>query len=206
MDQSAIFARHFARLVSLLLHEQASVDEQKMSLRALVIASKSGPVTIAPSDWQLLVNDEPMPGALTGVQDVAAQMTAHALLRVTVGQGSKAADILGLGRIIASQAKAGDAGEQVRAKLSALAAKTIEFETPPPQAPAPPGGSSEAPTVKVAVDAKTAADAMAARLMQDGQSILAQLTGTDVSKLSPDKVLAALDAAKTEEAVTRALD
>ena len=69
MDYSATFARHFARLVSLLMHEMGNVDEQKVSLRALVTVNKGGPVLLLSHDWQLLCNDQPVPGALTGVQD-----------------------------------------------------------------------------------------------------------------------------------------
>jgi hypothetical protein len=40
MDHSVTFARHYARLLWLVLHEPANVDEQKASLRALVTVSK----------------------------------------------------------------------------------------------------------------------------------------------------------------------
>ena len=46
MDHSVTFARHYARLVWLLLHETSNVDEQKASLRALVTVSKDGAVTL----------------------------------------------------------------------------------------------------------------------------------------------------------------
>src|SRR5258708_7462129 len=36
MDYSTTFARHFSRLVSLLIHDVGNTDEQKMALRALV--------------------------------------------------------------------------------------------------------------------------------------------------------------------------
>ena len=54
------------------MHEVGNVDEQKVSLRAMVAVSKNGLVTLEGQDWQLLSNDQPVPGALTGVQDVAA--------------------------------------------------------------------------------------------------------------------------------------
>src|SRR5688500_12514725 len=108
MDYSATFARHFSRLVSLLMHEVGNVDEQKVSLRALVAVSKNGPVTLAAHDWQLLANDQPVPGALTGVQDVVSQMTAHSVLKIAISAGSGAADLLGVARIIAAEAKPGD--------------------------------------------------------------------------------------------------
>lgn len=117
MDYSATFARHFARLVSLLMHEVSNVDEQKVSLRALVTVNKNGAVTLDAQDWQLLVNDQPVPGALTGVQDVASQMAAHSLRRIQIGAGSSPADLLGVARIIAARATPGDGGEIGRAHV-----------------------------------------------------------------------------------------
>src|SRR5687767_10290831 len=110
MDYSATFARHFSRLVSLLLHEVGNLDEQKVALRAMVAISKNGPVTLEAQDRQLRANDIPVPGALTGVQDVAAQMTAHSLLKIQIGEKSGPADLLGVARIIATEAKPGDGG------------------------------------------------------------------------------------------------
>src|SRR5438105_4655853 len=132
MDYSATFARHFARLVSLLLHEIGNVDEQKVSLRALVTVNKNGVVTLVAHDWQLLCNDQPVPGALTGVQDVASQMAAHSLLRLEFGAGSAAADLLGAARILAAEASPGDNGVQVTQRLAALGATTIQFTTVAP--------------------------------------------------------------------------
>lgn len=205
MDYSATFARHFARLVSLLLHEVSNVDEQKVSLRALVTVSKDGPIALAAQDWQLLANDQPVPGALTGVQDVAAQMAAHAILRIQISPGSSPADLLGAARIVAAQAKPGDGGAFVRQKVAALGAKTIEFVTHTPQ-PVAVAVAAEAPTVPVALDGRTAAEALAARVTSDAPSLLAQLTAPDVSKVVPEDLLETLDAAKTADACTSILD
>src|SRR5687767_13208448 len=116
MDYSGTFARHFSRLVSLLMHEVGNVDEQKVSLRAMVAVSRNGPVALIAQDWQLVANDEPVPGALTGVKDVAAQMTAHSLLKIQIREKSGAADLLGVARIIASEANPGDGGALARKK------------------------------------------------------------------------------------------
>jgi HEAT repeat protein len=205
MDYSATFARHFARLVSLLMHEMSNVDEQKMSLRALVTLSKSGAVTMWPQEWHLFSNGVEIPGALTGVQDTASQMSAHSLQRVEIGTGVSAADVLGLARIIASAASAGDGGEQVKQKLTALNAKRITFEIPvPPPAPEP-AISAEAPTVKVEVEGREAANAMAAAIPQE-KSFFADLLPADVSKLTPDELFEVLDRANRPDDHTRVLD
>lgn len=205
MDYSATFARHFARLVSLLMHEMSNVDEQKMSLRALVTLSKSGAVSMWPQEWRLIANGAEIPGALTGVQDTASQMTAHSLTRVEITSGANAADLLGLARIIASSAAPGDGGAQVMQKLTALNAKRITFEIPPPP---PPTVSGEAPTVKVEVDAREAANAQAAAVAsaQQEKSIFADLVPADVSKLTPDELFALLDKAQRPDDHTRVLD
>jgi HEAT repeat protein len=197
MDHSATFARHFARLVSLLLHDTGDVDEQKMSLRALVTLNKSAPVALVARDRMLLANDEPVPSALTGVQDVASQMAAHAVLRIEIDSGSTPADLLGLARIIAAPAVPGDGGAQVREKLAQLAPKTIRVDTAAPV----PSVASDAPTLVVtpsAGAARVAADEAAA--------LLSQLATPDISKLSQETLLASLDAAKSVEACTRILD
>ena len=209
MDYSATFARHFARLVSLLMHEMSNVDEQKMSLRALVTLSKSGGVTIWPQELRLFANGVEIPGALTGVQDTASQMTAHSLTRVEIGAGANAADLLGLARIVASTAAPGDGGAQVKQKLTALNAKRITFEIPAPAPPAPAPVSAEAPTVKVEVDSREAANAMAAAAAAapaQEKSVFADLLPADVSKLTPDELFALLDKAQRPEDHTRILD
>lgn len=204
MDYSATFARHFSRLVSLLMHEMSNVDEQKMSLRALVTLSKSGAVTMWPQEWRLFANGVEVPGALTGVQDTASQMTAHSLTRVEIGVGANAADLLGFARIIASAGAPGDGGEQVKQKLTALNAKRITFETP---APPPSPVSGEAPTVKVEVDAQEVANAQAAAAAQPQErSIFADLLPADVSKQTPDELFALLDKAQRPDDITRVLD
>ena len=68
MEYSLTFARHFSRLVWLLLHESTAINEQKAALRAILTISKEGPVTLSAQDWRLVVNGSPLPEALTGVR------------------------------------------------------------------------------------------------------------------------------------------
>ena len=222
MDQSGTFARHFARLVSLLMHELGNVDEQKVSLRALVALSKNGPVTLAEQDLDLTANGRPVAGALTGVRDVAAQMAAHSVERIEFGAESTAADLLGVARIIAGIPAAGDGGEQVRQKLRALKARTVAFVTPPPEptpvsapfpaaepGPTPTPGTaagSEAPTIPHPSEGRTAAEAFAKRQQQEAPTLLSQMVAPDFSKTTPEELLAALDRAAGADAATKALD
>src|SRR5213075_2969822 len=132
MDYSATFARHLARLASLLLHDASNVDEQKVTLRALVALSRNGLVTLDEESLALRANGETVPGALTGVHDVASQMSAHSIRQIAIREGSSAADLLGLARIIASSATPGDGGAQATRKLSGLNPRGIAFVTPEP--------------------------------------------------------------------------
>ncbi len=198
MDHSATFARHFARLVSLLLHEMGNVNEQKVSLRALVTVNKSGAVTLVGHDWQLLCNDQPVPSALTGVQDVMSQMAAHSLLRLEFGAGSAAADLLGAARILAAEASPGDNGAQVTLRLAALGAPTIQFTT---VAPVVAAVTADAPT-----EATPIANGDGSQGARDAAALIAQLATPDASKILPDELLTALDSAPTAEACTRILD
>jgi hypothetical protein len=205
MDHSATFARHFSRLVSLLMHEVGNVDEQKVSLRALVAVSKNGPVTLAAQDWQLLANDQPVPGALTGVRDVVSQMTAHSVLEMAISAGSVAADLLGVARIIAAEAKPGDGGVFARQKLAALGPKEggIEFTTVTPE---PVAVASDAPTVVTPTSGKEAVSAMSARVAQEAPTLVSRLATPDYSKVSVDELFTTLDGARLADATTKALD
>ncbi len=128
MDYSVTLARHFSRLVWLLLNESANIDEQKAALRATVSVAKDGPVVFAARDWRLTVNGTALADALTGVQDLTAQMIGHAVHEIRIDRAAVAADILGLARILAAQPVPGDGGEAAKARVAALGAKTVRIE------------------------------------------------------------------------------
>ena len=129
MDYSVTFARHFSRLVWLLLHEPTAIDEQKAALRALVTISKEGAVTMSTREWRLVVNDVLLPEALTGVQELAAQLTGHAVQQLAIDRSAAPADLLGVARILAGEAAPGDGGRAVEERLRALDAKTVRVTT-----------------------------------------------------------------------------
>ena len=67
------------------MHEVGNVDEQKVSLRALVTLSRNGEVRLSVHEAGLRANGEDVPLALTGVRDVAAQMSAQSILGIRIG-------------------------------------------------------------------------------------------------------------------------
>ncbi|HEY7407949.1 MAG TPA: HEAT repeat domain-containing protein [Gemmatimonadaceae bacterium] len=125
MDHSTTFARHFARLVHLLLHEPKNIANQKAALRLLVAMSKEGEVRLALQDWQVVANGTLLPPQLEGVEDLGAQLIGHAVTELVAQQGASPADLLGIARTLATEPVPGDGGRAVTDKLSALGAKTV---------------------------------------------------------------------------------
>ena len=141
MDHSVTFARHYARLLWLLLHEPANVDEQKASLRALVTVSKDGLVSLTASGDSLSANAGAVPGALSGVREVARQMGSHGVNEVSFDAGAAAAGVLGSARLLAGEAVVGDGGVAALSALQALGVTGVRFVARPmtmvPAAPTP---------------------------------------------------------------------
>jgi hypothetical protein len=125
MDHSTTFARHFARLVHLLLHEPKNIANQKAALRLLVAMAKEGEVTLAIRDWQVIANGTLLPPQLEGVQDLGAQLIGHAVTELVAEKEASAADLLGIARTLATEPVPGDGGRGVADKLAALGAKTV---------------------------------------------------------------------------------
>ena len=148
MDHPVTFARHYARLLWLLLHEAANVDEQKATLRALVTVSKDGALTLTADGDSLWANGTLVPSALAGVSDVARRMSAHGVADVAFDAAAGAAGVLGSARILAAEAASGDAGDSALSKLQALGAPGVRFGARPPVSAAAPmtmGAPVEAP-------------------------------------------------------------
>ena len=113
MDSSATIARLFARLVWLLLREPANVDEQKVTLRALVTTSRTGAVRLEMREGTIAANEQAMPAALPGVAELRERMTVLAVRAIEVEAGAAAADLLGAARRLADGA-GGTTGPSVR--------------------------------------------------------------------------------------------
>ena len=145
MDHSTTFARHFARLVHLLLHEPKSIANQKAALRLLVAMAKEGQVTLAVRDWQVVANGALLPAQLEGVEDLGAQLIGHAVTELVAEKDASAADLLGIARTLATEPIPGDGGRGVAEKLAALGAKTVRV-TLSGNAPLPRVATVSAPT------------------------------------------------------------
>ena len=159
MDHSVTFARHYARLLWLLLHDAANVDEQKASLRALVTVSKDGAVSLTATGDSLWANASRVPGALAGVPDAARRLAAHELAEIAFDAGASAAGVLGSARILAGEPTVGAAGAAALARLQTLGTSGVRFEARPlaPTAPVAAPAASVVPMAAAPVTATVAA-------------------------------------------------
>lgn len=210
MDYSVTFARHFSRLVWLLLNQPGSIDEQKAALRAVVTVSKDGPIALAIVDWRLVVNGEPLPDALRGVQDLTAQLIGHAVRELSVQKGASAADLLGAARALAAEPHPGDGGAALLAQMAALGAKTVHVESQGVSAPAAPSvGAPKRNSGKTSAAAKRAGAAgpkdLGIETDESSGSYLA-FAAVQAPKGSPQELIGRLDSTKSVAAISRALD
>lgn len=123
MDHSATFARLFARLVWLLLREPANVDEQKVTLRALVTMARIGAVRLEMRQGTIAANELELPAPLPGVAELRERMTALGVRAIEADVGAGAADLLGAARRLA-EVGAAVSGPTVRFVSATPAAST----------------------------------------------------------------------------------
>ena len=163
------------------MDESSEVDEQKGLLRALVTVSRSASVTLIADGTRLIADGETLPGVLAGVSRVTSQLAAHSIRSIRFGEGAKAAELLGVARIIAAVASANDGGLRVRQQLADLKPKAITFEPPP----AAPGLGS---------------------VVDEAESLVSELATGDVRTLSAIPLLAKLENTRSAAATTRVLE
>jgi HEAT repeat protein len=125
MEYSTLFARHFTRLVWLLLHEPANVNEQKSTLRAMVALSKFGAIGIESRDWQVMTEGVALPDSTSGATELVAQMAVHGIRAIRFGVGPAPAHILGVARLLATRPGDGDPGQAAIAHLKTIGATSI---------------------------------------------------------------------------------
>ncbi len=129
MDYSAIFARHFARLVGLLVTEGSSVDEQKVSLRAALQFSKEGTVLIAREDRRVLADGVIVSEVFPGVKEFGARLQSHGVKELLFAKDAHAVEVLGVARLLGGPQAEADGGRSFHALFRALGANTVAITT-----------------------------------------------------------------------------
>jgi HEAT repeat protein len=133
MSYALTFARHFARLVQMLLIEGSAFDKQLATLRSLVTVSEQGPVKLILHDMQLLsANAEVVPARFEGVDGLVAQLIGHSIIEIDIQQNASPADLLLAAKLLSVAASPGNGGEVALARVRALDAQTISLKVDVP--------------------------------------------------------------------------
>jgi HEAT repeat protein len=136
MSYALTFARHFARLVQMLLIEGNAFDKQLATLRSLVTVSEQGPVKLILHDMQLLsANAEVVPARFEGVDGLVAQLIGHSIIEIDFQQHASPADLLLAAKLLSVAASPGNGGEVALSCVRALDAQTITLKVDMPVAP-----------------------------------------------------------------------
>jgi HEAT repeat protein len=136
MSYALTFARHFARLVQMLLIEGSAFDKQIATLRSLVTVSEQGPVKLILHDMQLLsANAEVVPARFEGVDELVAQLIGHSILEIAFQQNASPADLMLAAKLLSVAASPGNGGEVALARVRALDAQTISLKVDVPVQP-----------------------------------------------------------------------
>lgn len=136
MSYALTFARHFARLVQMLLLEANAFEKQLATLRALVTVSEQGPVKLVLHDMQLIsVNAEVVPGRFEGVEDLLAQLIGHSITEIEFQQNASLADLLLAAKLLSVAATPGNGGDVALERVRALDAQTITLRVAAAVAP-----------------------------------------------------------------------
>ena len=129
MSYALTFARHFARLVQMLLTEGSAFDKQLATLRSLVTVSEQGPVKLILHDMQLLsANAEVVPARFEGVDGLVAQLIGHSILEIDIQRNATPADLLLVAKLLSIAPTPGNGGEVALARVRALDAQTISLK------------------------------------------------------------------------------
>ena len=180
MSYALTFARHFARLVQMLLTEGSAFDKQLATLRSLVTVSEQGPVKLILHDMQLLsANAEVVPARFEGVDGLVAQLIGHSILEIDIQRNATPADLLLVAKLLSVAPSPGNGGEVALARVRALDAQTISLKVDIPiQLKAP----TALPNSKVAnAGSGIVRDSMTMFMPTTGQFEAVQAAGADVS-------------------------
>lgn len=207
MDQSTTFARHFARLVWLLLREPTNVAEQKVTLRALVTVSRAGAVRLEMRQGTITANEEPISPLLTGVAELRERMTALETRAVEFDAGAAAADVLGAARQLADVPNA-SSGATVHL-VSATPAVSTPAQPEPRLEPRPEPKHRPEPASPVEAPHEVheaAPQPRPAPVVPAGDGFFEHFTTARPAAGTPAALLEAFDAATGVTLLTRLLD
>lgn len=129
MSQQVVFARAFAQLVWLLVYRPAATDEQKQALRAALVELREEGFVLSLAELHRAIAAAsalaPAPHELPWLSELTARMAGHSVGLLDFAHGARAADVLGVARVLASAPVQGDEGMTFDARLSVLQLTTV---------------------------------------------------------------------------------
>ena len=126
MKQTTVFALHLARLLAQLIEDPGNHDAHRGTVDEL-LGSCTEPVTISWDNWQVIVDDEPVPASLPGVKDLVSRMAAHSVREIAIAANTEPGHVLGAVWILAREPAIGDGGTNALRRLAKLGAGSVLF-------------------------------------------------------------------------------
>jgi HEAT repeat protein len=209
MASSITFARHFAQLLITLGFNRASVDEQKLNLRAAAAATKGGAVRLHVSRGTLYADDEMVSPIFTGVRELVVQLEGHGVAGIEALADASPADLLLLTRGLAAPFADGT-GFSALLTAHAPATVRVAFASQQPVAPEPapepaPPMVVEPEDVAVARLTPAPEEAMPS-VANDAESLFKAVAGARTSREAVPGLMAALGQPQTPMRLARILD
>ena len=133
LTQAIAVAEQLARLVEALLLDR-SQDAQEQALGGVLAAVlQAEPTTLSAQQLDLIANDQVVPGHLTGVAELAAQLRGHEVASLTVGPTASPAELLAVAEQLAREPLHGSAAHAfARAIIGAgLGGISATYDTDP---------------------------------------------------------------------------
>lgn len=206
MAYGITFARHFAQLVVSVGAARASIEEQKLNLRAAAAATHGGVVRLHVDRHTLYADDEPVSPIFTGIRDLASQFEAHGVVGLEAQGHASPADLLFLARAFAAPAVPGALGALLRdrpsttVRLAFVADQPVMPEPAPVAAPTPIVEPEDAQPVAAPPEESMPAVAT------DAASLFQAVAGARTARDAVPGLLAALAEPQTPHRFARILD
>lgn len=129
MSSTLDSTRAFAQLVWLLVHRTASTNEQKQSLRDALGALRDDGSVVSLAELHRSIASAsqlvPVPAELPWLSELASRMAGHSVGLLDFSPNTRAADVLGVARILASTPVHGDEGGNFDARAKELQLTTV---------------------------------------------------------------------------------
>ena len=129
MSQQVVFIRAFAELVWLLVYRPNGTADQKEALRSALLEGRDERFALSLVELNRAIASAieltPVPSEMPYLNELSARMAAHSVGLLDFSAGSKAGDVLGVARVLASAAVQGDEGANFDRRLASLQLTTV---------------------------------------------------------------------------------